>query len=204
MPIEEKIRLWTCQTPAIFKMVMENGFAYCNQESWLYENFPKAYKWMAQQMLKRIGKPEIENVKLPLWAWKYYNGKSSPQPRRSIDLFGTSDEELIYMELLIPSNRLLASDFTQWNCAMGCLEAEIEDEDSNEDVWERIFNPDFNDSEWCVKIWDERCIQATFWCLFKEDIVYVDLLKKQLGKRALQKQRIYTNNIKSFICPSSL
>ena len=192
MPIEEKIRLWTCQTPAMFKMVMENGFAYCNQESWLYEKFPKAYKWMAQQMLKRIGKLEIENVKLPLWAWKYYNGKSSPQPRRSIDLFGTGDEELIYMELLIPSNRLLASDFTLWNCAMGCLEAEIEDEDSNEDVWEKIFNPDFNDSEWCVKIWDERCIQATFWCLFKEDIVYVDLLKKQSGKRALQKQRIYT------------
>ena len=75
---------------------------------------------------KRIGKPEIENVKLPLWEWKYYNGKSSPKPRRSIDLFGTGDEELVYMELLIPSNRLLASDFTIWNCAMGCLEAEIE------------------------------------------------------------------------------
>ena len=111
MPQEEKIRLWTCQTPALFNMVMEEGVAYCNQKSWLYEDYPNTYKWMVQQMRKRIGKPEIHNVELPLWAWKYYNGKSSPKPRRSIDLFGTYDEELVYMELLIPSDRILASDF---------------------------------------------------------------------------------------------
>ena len=191
MQTEEKIRLWTCQTPALFNMVMENGVAYCNQESWLYNDYTEAYKWMAQQMLKRIGKPEIENVKLPLWAWKYYNGKSSPKPRRSIDLFGTGDEELIYMELLIPSNRLLVSDFDLWNYVMSRLDVDKEDVREDEDMWERIFDSDFNHPDWCSKNWDERCIQATFWCLFKEDIVYADLLKKQSGKRALLRQRLY-------------
>ncbi len=191
MQTEEKIRLWTCQTPALFNMVMENGVAYCNQESWLYNDYTEAYKWMAQQMLKRIGKPAIENVELPLWAWKYYNGKSSPKPRRSIDLFGTGDEELIYMELLIPSNRLLVSDFDLWNYVMSRLDVDKEDVREDEDMWESIFDPDFNHPDWCSKIWDERCIQATFWCLFKEDIVYADLLKKQSGKRALLRQRLY-------------
>lgn len=191
MPQEEKIRLWTCQTPALFNMVMEEGVAYCNQKSWLYEDYPNTYKWMVQQMRKRIGKPEIHNVELPLWAWKYYNGKSSPKPRRSIDLFGTYDEELVYMELLIPSDRILASDFMLWHTVLGDSEIETEDAKPKEETWERIFDPKFNHPDWCTNVWNERCIQATFWCLFKEDIVYADLLKKQSGRRALLRQRIY-------------
>ena len=138
---------------------------------------------MVQQMRKRIGKPEIHNVELPLWAWKYYNGKSSPKPRRSIDLFGTYDEELVYMELLIPSDRILASDFMLWHTVLGDSEIETEDAKPKEETWERIFDPEFNHPDWCTNVWNERCIQATFWCLFKENIVYDDLLKKQSGRQ---------------------
>ena len=49
MQTEEKIRLWTCQTPALFNMVMENGVAYCNQESWLYNDYTEAYKILEKE-----------------------------------------------------------------------------------------------------------------------------------------------------------
>lgn len=97
-----KIRLWTCQNPALFNMIQKNGVGYCTIDSWMAKEFSPAYQWMADQMQKRIGKPDLNNInKRPLWAWLYYNGSSLPKPKRSIDLFGTDDNELVYMELLL-------------------------------------------------------------------------------------------------------
>ena len=39
--------------------------------------------------------------------------------------------------------------------------------------------------------WEDRPIQATFWCLKKEDIVYADLLQTQPGRKALKVKRIF-------------
>lgn len=58
-------------------------------------------------------------------------------------------------------------------------------------TWDRIFDPTFNDKYWVTGDWEDRCLQATFWCLHKEDIVYADLLQRQEGSRKLKVKRLY-------------
>lgn len=187
----DKIRLWTFQESGLFDMVMTQGVGYCNKEGYMAQNWPKAYQWMHKEMMKRIGMPEVEGVSSSLWAWRYFNGKKSAKPRRSIDNIGDDNDSLVFMELLIPANRILCSDFTLWHNVLNEWKIETGDNKPMEETWERIFDPTFNHPDWCTEPWEQRCIQANFWCLFKEDIVYADLLQKQEGKRALLRTRLY-------------
>lgn len=60
-------------------MIQKNGVGYCNVDSWMAKEWSRAYQWMVDQMYKQIEKPELNNIKWPLWAWQYYNGITSPQ-----------------------------------------------------------------------------------------------------------------------------
>ncbi len=187
----EKIRLWTYQPLSIYKMVMEQGVAYCQEESVFSKYIPHAYRWMAEQMRQRIDAPEVDGVQFPLWAWQYYNGTEKPKPRRSFDMLENYEDEIVYMELLLPASRVLTSDFMLWHHVLGKWNiGGGEDDPLDEKTWELIFDSTFDDPDYCTREWNDRVLQATFWCLKKEDIVYADLLTKQEGKKALKSERL--------------
>lgn len=191
MKEQETIRLWTFQEPGLFDIVMKKGVGYCDKEGYMAKNWPLAYQWMHQEMKSRIGIPEVDGVESSLWAWRYFNGKKAAKPRRSIDNFDSDNESIVFMELLIPANRILCSDFMLWHHVLNDWDIATKENEPKEDTWARIFDPNFNHPDYCTEPWEDRCIQANFWCLFKEDIVYADLLQKQEGKRALLKTRLY-------------
>ncbi len=184
------VRLWTFQPLSIYNMVMEKGIAYCSEESPFSQEFPWAYRWMAEQMRQRIDAPEIKDVQFPLWAWQYYRGKKRAKPRRAFDMMESYEEEVVYMELLLPASRVLSSDFILWHQVLNNWGIDIDDGMEMKKTWLRIFDRDFNHPDWTLKPWDDRAIQSTFWCLKKEDIVYADLLKRQEGRKALLRKRL--------------
>ena len=141
-----------------------------------------------------IDAPEIKDVQFPLWAWQYYRGKNRAKPRRAFDMLESYEEEVVYMELLLPASRVLSSDFILWHQVLNNWGIDIDDGMEMKETWQRIFDKDFIHPDWTSKAWEDRIIQSTFWCLKKEDIVYADLLKRQEGRKALLRKRLYPIN----------
>lgn len=196
MSCEEKVRLWTFQPLSIFEKAMDKGVAFCAEESDFSKEWPWAYRWMAKEMKQRIGAPEYEGAVFPIWAWQYFKGKDKPKPRIVPESMGFDDGQQVFMELLIPKSRVLPSDFILWHSVLNKYGIDTGDGLSEEDTWSRLFDPDFNHPDWCTKPWEMRAIQATFWCLFKEDIVSAILVQRQEGKRALLKKKIFPSSTK--------
>ena len=108
------MRLWTIQGIEIYKQLQRDEVAYCTEPAWADdEKFLKAYDWMAEQMRQRIGEPPIKDIKYPMWAWYQYTSAKSKKPSRSyLDIEkGIS----VYMEIEIPDNEVLLSDFSNWH-----------------------------------------------------------------------------------------
>ena len=191
------ITLWTYQAPEVLKMILEDGIAYCDfKDDFALETqeFAHAYDWMCEQMKLRITPPESPNAKFPFWAWKYYNGKKEAKPRRTYDNMRPA-QEAVFMELKIHKSRVLCSDFELWHFPLGgwsLSEEDIEDQKKKEEGWNLIFDESFNEPYFTGGVkWEDRPIQATFWCIKKEDVVYADLLQTQPGRKALKVKRIF-------------
>lgn len=196
---EDFITLWTFQHPDVYKMISEKGIAYCDFKSEFGEcsiAVSRAYDWMCEQIIKRVDPPESPNAKFPLWAWRYYQGKKKAKPRRCYDNI-LPLEEAVFMELRIPQSRVLLSDFEMWHIPLNDYPDEKEGYVPDETIWEHIFEPDFNDPYYTGGVlWDDRDIQATFWCILQEDIVQADLLTRIPGRRAVTIKNLYKKSKK--------
>ena len=78
------MKVYTIQKLAFYEELMQNGIAYCNQESWMCQHYSVQYNWMAEQMRKRIGEPSIKEIKYPVWVWLQCESKKRPAPRMSL------------------------------------------------------------------------------------------------------------------------
>lgn len=74
------MRLWTLQTIEFYNELIGNGIAYCSKISTIAQDCTIAYKWIAEQMKKRIGEPPMSEIKLPVWAWYQYDSKKKTGP----------------------------------------------------------------------------------------------------------------------------
>lgn len=189
--VNEKVKLWTFQHYDFYKDVMEHEIACCTKKSFMWDDCSEAFEWMAQKMHERVGNPEMSEASMPVWAWHTCYGKFNRKPRRSINNFDSDNLELVFMELEIPRDRILVSDFLLWHLPMNGLAIGNDEGVPCKSTWDRIFDPTFNDKDWVNDDWEDRCLQATFWCLHKEDIVYADLLQRQDGSRKLKVKRLY-------------
>ena len=67
--------LWTIQHRDAYKKMMGTGTLQADgQHSPCLDNFRELYRWMAEQMIKRIGDPP-EGIVYPVWAWYQWEGK---------------------------------------------------------------------------------------------------------------------------------
>lgn len=195
------MRLWTIQGIEIYEQLVKEGVTYCTKPAWGDEdNFVYAYHWMAEQMRKRIGEPPIEGIEYPLWAWYQYDSAKKNKPPRSPK--DVSEGVSAYMEIEIPEDEVLLSDFDDWHSPLNrgpvrnwkeiWKKIDLQDKIAGrsldlmdypqdlrqeiEDSWEGIFELDIREKG--VRHKRNKSIQATFWALYPENIVSVEFLER--------------------------
>ena len=188
------MRLWTTQEIGFVDDLMANGFAYCKVVSEMALDYGFAYDWMAEQMKQRIGMPPLPEIKLPVWAWYQYRSKKQRKPTKS-KYANSDDTPCKMMELDVPDNEVLLSDFSLWNiplnaghiirekdlsrrinayypCAFSDFPPELQDVIKKS--WEVIFDLKNRDRRLNPKAIRNKSIQATLWWVRKEWIVSVE------------------------------
>ena len=197
--------LWTIQPVEVWNLIQDTGVYRCDPDgsTMIEMEFQEKYKWLCGKMTERIGPPP-EGVVLPVWAWYRQNGKhAKPDLRSERWGYGHGDEDYTCIELEIPDNQVLLSDFDLWHSVLNnWLISYTEEEDneiheyydnlpSEEQViymeknWDRIFDVSLLDNDWiCRGEW----VQATFWELRKDMIRDV-----RFFKTAKYKKRQYYN-----------
>ena len=196
------MRLWTIQGIDIYNQLQREGIAYCTKPYFGDdEMFVDAYHWMAKQMRQRIGEPPVSGLEYPLWAWYQYDSIKKRQPPRSPHEM--SEGLSAYMEIEIPDNQVLLSDYINWhNVLLKCALADgkriekMRDKLDNaagrrlrfkecpltvqkeiEKSWEAVFDLDRRDQDVGLHHKRNRSIQATFWVLRHENIVSGEFLE---------------------------
>lgn len=198
------MRLWTIQGIAIYEQLVREGVAYCTKPCMGdLPGFMRAYRWMAEQMRKRIGEPPIEGIEYPMWAWYQYNSAKDKKPPRSPKDMGEGVST--YMEIDIPDNEVLLSDFDSWHFPLYTCpldnwnridritdkldkeaghtltfdEYPTDVQTEIEKSWEALFDINRRDKTVGRTHRRNRSIQATFWVLKPEHIISVEFLEKK-------------------------
>lgn len=198
------MRLWTIQTIEFYDTLKKNGIIHCDRESWLCQEYREMYDWMVSEMRNRIGNPPNPGIRYPLWAWYQYHSRKKPKPPISPNVLDSDQEIGVILEIEIPDNEVLLSDFDLWHvplnghpisddkklmhrfkafrATLGCS-CNFEDypEDLKHDImktWSYVFDLRTKLRKWMAKAMWNRCIQACFWELKLEQVVKVYHLKK--------------------------
>ena len=182
------MRLWTAQTPEIYKSLIDTG-VYHTKESEIndFEFWKRSYDWLVAKMIEHIGSPPV-GVNYPIWLWYIWNGKHHKPDLRSRTTFGPKGLKQVLLEVEVPDDQVLLSDFDAWHFVLNdyvILNAqnEIEYEEmykhfeslSKEQQeaeriksWEKVFDiTPFENDFYCKGKW----VQATIWELRSDQIV---------------------------------
>ena len=178
------MRLWTIQPIKVWNEIQNYGVYRCNPVLTTLD-MDDEYKWMIRKMVDRTGPPP-EGVQYPVWAWYKQNGKyHKPDLRSARWGYGPGDEDYACIEIEMPAEKVLLSDFDVWHIILNYgLISETEEEDRKQEAlfdamdsehqalyrdknWERVFDISPLHNDWITR---GEWIQATFWELQKEDI----------------------------------
>ena len=176
--------LWTIQPESIYDQIQETGCYRCDISKSFMTDWKYHYDWLAGQMCQKIGAPP-EGVVYPVWAWYKCNGRRKPDLEEESKENRSPGDKLVCMEIEIPENNVVLSDFDSWSIILlnGFI-SESEEENTRLEAyydmlnteekqtfknknWERVFDINPAQNDWRVK---GQYIQATFWELRKEDI----------------------------------
>lgn len=182
------MKLWTIQTEEAYKKLLEEGHLYGDFSKSIMQDWKLQYEWLAARMRKRIDPPS-PNISFPIWAWHTYDGKrKKPDLRRERFGNGFYGEVFYCLEIEIPDNEVLLSDFDLWNIILlnglisysekedEKIEAQYESLQKEEKEsflsknWEKVFDIIELDNPWVTC---GEWIQATFWELKTEHIKQV-------------------------------
>ena len=180
------MRLWTIQPPEVLDIINKTGEFICEKPlSESYEEFKDAYEWIVSKMNEKNIVCNGTKPALPIWAWHTYDWENKCP---DLDYVGRTDMPNICIELEIPDNQVLLSDYTafhnvlnNWYFDDGMSEAEwsekqtaytklspIEKECLKVKSWDRVFDVSPFENEWVTR---GRFVQATFWKLTKDMII---------------------------------
>lgn len=191
--------VWSIQSYEVYKQLFTKKIYTCdpsksvnliNERQLNSHDFKNAYSWIAEQMARKIGSPP-KGVKFPVWVWYKQNYAHRHPDFRS---YWEYDEQ-VCLELNIPEEQLLLSDFDNWHFVLNNLylnDAESYEEWSEKDrwfdnlslmdqkrvkehSWQHIFNVDPRKGEWTQ---NGAYVQGCCWYLQKEQVRHVWYLKK--------------------------
>lgn len=179
------MRVWTIQLEDVYDIVMKEGCYRCDGR-YVDKYFKPAYQWLTKEMRHRIKKPNFR-ITYPIWAWHIWNDKNKKPDLRSSS-FAKRGTKMVCLELEIPDNEILLSDFNAWHFVLNnwyynpnCDCEEIWDKDDEylstlspnqrqemiTDSWQHIFSIQKKNSDWFGR---ELWVQGTFWEIKKEYI----------------------------------
>ena len=194
-----KMKLWSIQDPSKIDEIESTGRIICTENKYSID-WDDEYKWMVKQMVKRIGKSDIDN-QYPIWAWYQHKNvnKKRPDLRRSGHL--PNGIPGIRIEFEKKPKEVLLSDFVLWHFPLSYKsiiakneteyhkfeskltklkldKTEFEDLPLNiqleiENSWQRIFDMKY-DNKFYTHSKDEKMIQACCWEIKREEIVKID------------------------------
>lgn len=197
------MKIWTLQDCAILEDLVECGEAYCNQRSWLCDEFSVMYDWMATQMRVRIGEPPLVAIQYPLWGWVQYTSLKSPKPPCSPTMLDSDKSEGVFIEAEIPDEEILLSDFSLWNTVLNGwnilknkelrkrIDKFVEGNNCGYDfnsypddikkqiveTWDRVFDFSLRDKSH-GRHKRNRAIQATFWLLKSDYVLNAQIIRR--------------------------
>lgn len=133
-------RFWTNQTIEAWDYARKVGYLVGNPH-FIWGEMLQDYHWMMQQMKKRL---PLYDEEYPIWLWT-----EKPDLRRGGHF--NKGTHAVCLEVEIPSEHVLLSDFDGWHCILndGFLALHEEEWDAyynnelkmtKEESWERIFD----------------------------------------------------------------
>jgi len=108
--------LWSMQPRERVEDLRRDGFLRTDPRH-AYADFLPAYRWMADQMARRIGPPP-GGVEIPLWAWFAYRGTRRPKPDLRSRGFFQPGTEAVRIEIEVAPGGVLLSWFDDWHCVL--------------------------------------------------------------------------------------
>jgi hypothetical protein len=142
---DEFITLWTLQHIGVWEKLKMQGFVRGDGRyamSTLMPGFRIAYKWLMEEMKKRIPEKPLKRG-FPIWAWYY--------PKPDLREFGFAPHRcpFVKIELKVKREKILATCFDAWEVVLiGESLAFCCERIGMEESWERIFDFDkLNDME---------------------------------------------------------
>jgi hypothetical protein len=190
------LTLWTIQHESVLEGLERDGVIRASP-SRADPDYRAAYCWLAQRLADTCGAPP-HGVEMPIWAWQQYARVDRAKPDLTEAGHLESGESGVCLEIVLPRQSVLLSDFTKWHFVLGgnylplseaeneffesqCFAQGIdlglpkgelprEIQDRIERSWERIFDLD-NPDEWVsIGPRSARSIQAVFWELKIGDV----------------------------------
>ena len=73
------------------------------------------YKWMVEQMKKRIGLPPSKEINYPIWTWYRWNGVNHRKPDLRYSGHFPKGTKGVFLELKVDSKDVLLSNFDDFN-----------------------------------------------------------------------------------------
>lgn len=185
------MRLWTAQTVDVYESLIKTGTHHCDESKIRdFEWWKRAYDWLAEKMTDRIGAPPA-NVKYPVWLWYKWNSRHRKPDLRSRRAFGPKGRKMVMLEIEIPDDKVVLSDFDNWHSVLNnyysCSSARSESEYDKISEWLDSLPKDERQIE-IEKSWDSifditpfknefaengTWVQATVWELKSEHIIKV-------------------------------
>jgi hypothetical protein len=181
------MKLWTMQPAEVYDIIMNDGTFVCDPSKVPEPSFVDRYDFLINKLRERD--PSSPNIQYPIWAWYRFNSKEKKPDLRHA-CYGTRGEKMVCLELDVPDEKVLLSDFDLWHFVLndwwldtsvfkdGFTEKEYdqnhewfktlseeEQRREKERSWEIIFNIEPFDSDWIAK---GQYVQAVFWELKKE------------------------------------
>ena len=175
--------LYTFQSESRWQELIEKGYLVSDTDNILDEHFLGSYSWLEEKMKQLLPLPEY-NCLHPIWAWYRYNNKLRPTLRGQLH-----KNEIGYLiKFQIEDHKVLLSDFDKWHLVLNATEKELKEkktifdlEDFDQDDISNLIGEGFEIEDnkiicnWNNIILNKEStvgtIQATFWCLKKEQII---------------------------------
>jgi hypothetical protein len=181
--------LYTFQPDFRWQELIEKGYIVSDTDNILDEHFLDSYSWLEERMKNLLPSPEIECLH-PMWAWYRYNNKSRPTLRGQFN----KNEVGYLIKFQIDDDKVLLSDFDKWHLILNASEKELNQKktifdlkDFDQDDISNLIGEGFEIEEdkitynWNNILLNKEStigtIQATFWCLKKEQIISYKKIK---------------------------
>lgn len=167
------MKIWTIQDYRVWELLQQDGSFSLNDESFIYESYLNAYKWLSQKMRKKI--PEsVPNTAWPIWGWVQWRDAKKFLPDLRYSLHLPTGTHGIRLCLDVNPEQILLSDFDDWHWPLNYFANNRNDINKPipkklDEKWARTILLEHSDLNHCsIK---HRSVQATFWKIHLDQVI---------------------------------